>query len=85
MTNEQILDRLYELASWLSRLSDIEEATNLLDQLRDRLHSSSVSVAFRLNGSPESIGVALAEMLAHNVSREQIEEMRSQLVTEMKP
>jgi hypothetical protein len=79
MTNEEIIDRLAELASYLNSVQ-YEEVAQLLDTLRDRLTGATETITFNVTGSPEVLVAALGQTIATCSSPEDLQRFRSDLI-----
>lgn len=79
MTNEEIIDRLSELASYLNAVQ-YEEAAHLLDTLRERLTGATETITFNVTGSPEVLVSALGQTITTCSSPEDLQRFRNDLI-----
>ncbi len=82
MTNEEILDRLRRLVTWLGE--DLQEqATDLLDELRDRLGNEVYTMNFAVTGSAPILAAAIGKIITDNASAADLEQLRNDLVVSL--
>jgi hypothetical protein len=79
MTNEEIIDRLRRLTTWLAE-DQQEQAADLLDELSSRISEQVVTMNLGITGSPAILAAAIGKIITDNISAADLEQLRNDLM-----
>ncbi|MBN8559961.1 MAG: hypothetical protein J0L70_05520 [Leptolyngbya sp. UWPOB_LEPTO1] len=79
MTNEEIIDRLRRLTTWLAE-DQQEQAADLLDELSSRLSDQVITMNLGISGSPAILAAAIGKIITDNTSEADLEQLRNDLM-----
>ncbi|BAS54934.1 hypothetical protein NIES2135_57990 [Leptolyngbya boryana NIES-2135] len=79
MTNQEIIDRLRRLTTWLAE-DHQEQAADLLDELSSRLSDQVITMNLGITGSPAILAAAIGKIITDNTSEADLEQLRNDLM-----
>ncbi|BAS56054.1 hypothetical protein NIES2135_46470 [Leptolyngbya boryana NIES-2135] len=82
MTNEEIIDRLRRLTTWLAD-DQQEQAAELLDELSNRISGQVITMNLGITGSPAILAAAIGKIITDNSSAADLEQLRNDLMVSL--